>query len=317
MDIFDDYFTRDQLVASIARAQYVPGQLAPLFSTRNLASVSMAVEALPDNDVAESAEISRGAPGKVMTLEKRAVETFNTKSYAREGAVLADEVLGMRAVGTSGAAELLSQRRDETVAKLRKWADWQHEYLRMAVVNNATNAFGSAPSATAIAFGVADSAILSAIEEKIITAMEDALGGIAAGPLVAFCSRTFWRALLDSKTRQATYLNQSAASELRSIPLPGQPLEFGNVYWYRYRPSGSIGITEGQAKVIPTGVDGLFVQGFAPNDTADSVGMAEPGQPYYLQSKPLDWDKGWELKIQTHPAMVCTRPSAVLTIDLS
>lgn len=317
MDIFTDYFTREELVASLVNTQYVPRQLAPLFDTRGLTTTSMGVEKLSADTVSESDAIARGAPGKPVGLDKRTVETFSTESYAWDASVYADEVLGARAAGLSAIGEVVIDRRNRTMAKLRRHADFQHEYLRMQVLNDATNALGDAPDPTAIAFGVADSALLSSIEEKIISAMEDALGGLESGPLVAFCSRTFWRALLDSKTRQATYLNQSAASALREIPLPGQPLEFGNVYWYRYRPSGSIAITEGQAKVIPTGVDGLFLQAFAPDDTEESVGQGAQGQLYYPGAEPLPRNKGMQMWMQTHPKMICTRPEAVLTIDLS
>jgi hypothetical protein len=60
-----------------------------------------------------------------------------------------------------------------------------------------------------------------------------------------------------------------------------------------------------------------MVQAFAPDDTLSSVGMGETGQPYYLNAWPMDDDKGYRIKMQTHPVMVCTRPACVQTLKLA
>jgi hypothetical protein len=105
---------------------------------------------------------------------------------------------------------------------------------------------------------------------------------------------------------------------LRGIPL--EYIDYGNVRWWRYRASGNIAVTAGTGKVIPRGVPGLFVQAFAPDDTTDSVGRGAMGAPYYLNSRPIETAagvKGNQITLQSHPVMVCTRPTAVLTVDLS
>lgn len=321
MDIYRDYFTREQLLASIATAQYVPRMLGEmgLFRTIGLTSTTLAIEALPDNNVAESAAIARGAPPKPLNLEKRSVHTFTTSTYAWNGAVMADEVLSARVAGTSGAAEVIMDRVDGVTAMLRSQADFQHEYLRMACINSPTNAFGSAPAAAVVAFGSSDTvAVNNSIYTNIWKAMEDALGGIAFTGIDVLCSDTYWQAVIQSKTMRETYLNQAAASSLRGIPL--EYIDYGNVRWWRYRASGNIAVTSGTGKVIPRGVPGLFVQAFAPDDTVDSVGMGEMGSPYYLNSRPIETPagvKGYQITLQSHPVMVCTRPTAVLTVDLS
>lgn len=316
MDIFTDYFSREELIASLANVQFVPGMLgaAGLFETKALTGTAFGIEALPDNDVAESAEIPRGAPGKPLTLEKRAVHTFNTKTYAWDGAVLADEVLNVRGMGAA-AVDVITTRRDELVAKLRRQADWQHEYLRVTCLNSPSNAFGSAPAPAVVAFGANDSGLRTAIHNNIVLPLESALGGIPYAGLDAYCSDAYWVALIESKTIRETYLNQAAAAELRNAP--ADSFSYGGITWHRYRAGGNIAITSGQAKIVPRGVSGLFYQAFAPNDTVDSVGAGAMGQPYYLASDPLPRGKGWEMRLQTHPVMVCTRPTAIVTVDLS
>lgn len=321
MDIYRDYFTRENLLASLANAQYIPRMLGEmgLFRTLGLTSTTLSIEALPDNNVAESAAIARGGPPKALMLEKRGVEPFTTASYAWNGAVMADEVLSARAAGTSGAAEIIQTRIAEQTAMLRNQADFQHEYLRVACVNTPTNAFGSVGADQTIAFGVADTvAVHASIHQHITLRLEAALGGLSYTGVDVLCSDAFWQGLIQSKSIRETYLNTAAAAQLRGIPM--DRIDYGNVTWWRYRASGSIAITSGEAKAIPRGVPGLFVQAFAPNDTVDSVGAGAMGSPYYLNSEPIRTAagiKGYQMTLQTHPVMVCTRPQCVLTVSLS
>ena len=317
MDIYRDYFTREELLLSLQTAQFIPGMLGAdgLFETLGLTGTTFAAEALPSDDVSEATAQPRGAPARPLALEKRTVRTFTVASYSWQRAVLADEVLNMRGAGTTGIREVLQTRRDRATNKLRRQADFQHEYLRIACLNSPTNAFGSAPAAAVVAFGVADASIRTAIHTNIVLVLESALGGIPYTGLTAYCSDTYWVALIESKTIRETYLNQAAASELRNAP--SDQFDYGGITWKRYRAGGNIAITSGQAKIVPNGVPGLFVQAFAPNDTLDSVGEGQMGQPYFLDAFPLEDNKGIRLALSTHPVMVCTRPTAVVTVDLS
>lgn len=321
MDVYRDLFTRENLLASLVNAQYIPRMLGEmgLFRTLGLTSTTLLIEALPDNNVAESAAIARGGPPKPLMLEKRGVEPFTVGSYAWSGAVMADEVLSARAAGTTGAVEILQTRIAEQTAMLRNQADFQHEYLRMAVINSATNAFGTAGADQTIAFGVADTvAVHASIHQHITLRMEAALGGLPYSGVDVLCGDAFWQGLIQSKSIRETYLNTAAAAQLRGIPV--DRIDYGNVTWWRYRASGNIAISTGEAKAVPRGVPGLFVQAFAPNDTVDSVGAGAVGSPYYLNSRPIETPagiKGYQLTLQSHPVMVCTRPACVLTVSLS
>ena len=321
MDIYRDYFTRENLLLSLANGQFIPRMLGEtgLFKTLGLTSTVLAIEALPDNNVAESAAIARGAPPKPLVLEKRGVEPFTAASYAWSGAVMADEVLSARAAGTSGAAEIIQSRIADVTAMLRNQADFQHEYLRVLCLNTPTNAFGAVGADSTIAFAVADTqAVHASIHTAITLRMEAALGGLPYTGVDVYCSDAFWQGLIQSKSMRETYLNTAAASQLRGIPL--DRIDYGNCTWWRYRASGNIAITSGEAKAVPRGVPGLFVQAFAPNDTVDSVGAGAMGAPYYLNSRPIETAagiKGYEITLQSHPVMVCTRPTCVQIVSLS
>lgn len=154
MDFFTDFFTAHELIASVAKAPYIPGRLADLgiFSTRALAGTKLALEEQPLNDASLITSTPRGTPSKAQTLERRTVHTFETTHYRKDGSVIADEVLGIRSTGLSGAREVITARRDEVIARLRRDMDLTHEYLRMSCVNSPSNAFGSAPVASSDCF---------------------------------------------------------------------------------------------------------------------------------------------------------------------
>ncbi|MCP5197541.1 MAG: major capsid protein [Gammaproteobacteria bacterium] len=320
MDNYADFFVRDQLLVSLAKAQYIPRQLGAsgTFESIGLTGTHIAIEEVAENGVAESSAIPRGGVPHVVKLDKNSVKTFTTSSHAWTATVQADEVLNARATGTSGAAEILMNRIDRATAKLRRQADFQHEYLRVACLNSPSNVFGSAPAAAVIAFGSNDSGIRAAIHNHIVLPMEAALGGLDYTGIDAWCSNAYWAAFIESKTVRETYLGYAKAAEL--LNRPADDFEYGGVTWHRYRASGNIAIEAGTAKMVPRGVVGLFLQCFAPDDTTDSVGRGALGEPYYINSMPLITPagiKGYQLALQTHPLMLCTRPAAILTVDLS
>lgn len=320
MDNYLNFFTREELLVSLTRAQYIPGQLGDsgAFETLGLTGTTVAIEEIAENGVSEAAAIPRGGVPVTVTLDKNSVKTFTTNSYAWTATVKADEVLNARAAGTAGTAEVLMNRIDRATQKLRRLADFQLEYLRVACLNSPTNAFGNAPAAAVVAFGNADSAIRTAIHNNIVLPMESALGGLNYTGMDAWCSDTYWVALIESKTIRETYLNYAKAAEL--LNRPADSFEYGGITWRRYRAAGNIAIAAGTAKIIPRGVSGLMLQCFAPDDTMESVGRGALGSPYYLGSMPLETSagvKGYQLALQTHPLMICTRPTAILTVDLS
>ena len=318
MDLFSNYFTRETLAKTLVKAPFVPGRLgeAGLFTTRGLNTTTALIEELPSNAVtADSASIARGAPASTLTLEGRKIHPFTTSSYGWQSSVLADEVLNVRASG-SGAAEVISTRLAEIAAKLRRKADLQHEHLRMACLKAPTNTLGSAPASAVIAVQTDATKLREELFNKIQKPLESALGGIPYTGVRVFCSDGYWAKLLENKWIKDTYLNTSAAASLRQSGLVEEIAVSGTTF-ERYRGQGSLALAADTAIAVPEGVDELFLQCFAPDDTLDSVGIGSLGLPYYLRSEPIPGNKGWKLVLQTHPLMICTRPEAVLTIALA
>lgn len=313
MDIFRDYFTRENLLASIAKAPYIPGRLASVFESRALTSTVLALEEQPTNGATILAGVPRGTPSRIETLERRNVHTFTTTHYRADGSVYADEVLNARAVGANAAVEVIQMRRDELMMRLRRDIDLTHESLRVACLVTPTNAFGNVTASQQIALNTDATKTRKEIFEKITVPMETALDGIPFSGLHAYCSDTFWSKLIENAAVKATLLNYAMAQDLRNDPR--EMVSFGGVTWERYRGTGTVVIPTGTARIVPEGVPNMWIQAFAPADTLDTVGAGQMGTPYYPQAIASADNRRWYMEIQTNCVMVCTRPSAVLIIS--
>ena len=313
MDIYRDYFTREQLLGSIVKAAYTPGRCAELFETIPLTSTTLALEDVPKNGATILTAVPRGAPSRIESLERRNVFTFQTNHYRADGSVYADEVLNARSAGVAGMAEVIVQRRDALLARLRLDIDLTHESLRTACVVTPSNAFGNLVSTQQIALATDATKTRSEIFTKCIQPIEAGLDGTPnPGGILALCSDTFWAKFIENAAVKATLLNTSMAQALRNDPR--ETVFFGGVTWERYRGTGTVVIPTGEARVFPVGVPQMFVQAFAPADTLSSVGAGAMGSPYDVQAIASADNRRWYLEVQTNVVMVCTRPAAVLQI---
>lgn len=315
MDIFRDYFTRENLVRALEKAPYTPGRLGELglFETVPLTSTTAAVEEQTTDAGKVLTAIPRGGPRTSTGLEKRKVHTFTTQSFGDGGAVYADEVLAARGAGTTGMAEVVEDRRQRLVNKLRRHIDLTHESLRMqCLLSPGTTELGATPAAQSIALTVDATKTRAEIFTKIIKPIETALDGLPFTGIHVLCEDGFWVDLIENKAIKDTYLGWMAAAELRRDAR--EMFQFGGVTWERYRGTSAVTITANQAVAFPLGVPDTFWQFFAPNDTLESAGSGALGQPYYLGSKPITDSQGtkaMEISVATHPRMICGRPGCV------
>jgi hypothetical protein len=316
MDFFTDYFTAEQLLLSVRNAAYIPGQAAQFFQTESLDGTKFDFEELPAQNVSLLTESPRGVPKDMATLVRNKIHTFNTKHYRKDATVYADEVLNARAPGGFDRDRIV-RKRDEKVKILRDDIDATLEGLRIACINTPTNSLGTAPASASIAFSKTDDIDVRVhVFTKIVKPLETALAGLPYSGIHVLCQDTFWEGLLASKTIKETYMNQQAANMWRDSNTTDR-VYWANIMFERYRGGSSVDIASGKAKVIPLGVPNLFIQAFAPADTMDTIGAGQKGSPYFMQAYPIEGNRGMYMEMQTNPVMVCTRPTAILTLGLS
>lgn len=319
MDIYRDYFTREELTRVLAQTEYQPGLLGTigLFEPVPLTSTTFAIEEETKDGARILTAAARGAPREQTGLDKRKVHTFPvTFQYADQGNVMADEVLNARAAGVQGAKEVIENRRLRLVQRLRKNVDLTHESLRMAcLLSPGSTEFGSAGADKVIAVQTETTKLRQEIFNKITLPMEAALDGLTFGEPLVLCSNGYWADLIEAKSIRETYLNYQAAAELRGAVT--EEFVFGGVRWRRYRGTSAVNIPDDQAVAIPTNVEGTAWLAMAPNDTIESVGSGALGQPYYMGAKELkdsQGTKGYEVSIASHVRCVFGRPGAVFRL---
>ena len=305
--ILAQYLNPAAILASVARASLTPGQLAPFFDTEGIPGLTAYINDPADDTPKPTAAIARGGPRMPIAAVEDVVKTLITTTYGWEKALYADSSLGR--------PEVLQQRIDKITAWLRKQADVQHEYLRLQAVLAASNVMGSRPAAVVIALSTDATKVQKEIFDKVVVLMEAALGGLTYSGIHLFTDNGFWSAWLGNKERRDTLIQSPQSGELRADPRVIS--DFGGVVWERYRGKGATQLPTNTAFAIPMGVSGLFRQVFSPDDTLQSIGQGEIGEPYYPNAWLLEDDKGYRLTMQTHPAMICTRPDCILEIHLS
>ncbi len=328
MDIYRDYFNREELVRTLSQAPYTPGQLGQqgIFESVPLSSTVFAVEAEAKDAGRLLTAKPRGAPRQRQASDLRNVHTFAvTNQYGDEDSVMADEVLNARS-GIAGAKDVIESRRAAKMAKLRRTMDRTHEVLRMnCLLSPASSEFGSAGSGVIIAVQTDATKTRKEIFDKLVVPMNAALDGVPYSMPLVLCSDGYWSDLMGNKEFRETYVNWEQATSLRSaIGANGHqvtpPMRYGDALFQWYRGTSDCKIPDNEARAIPMGAQGLAWQVFAPNTTMESVGSGALGQPYYVGAKALTDSQGtigWEMSIQSHCRMVWGRPGAVIPITKS
>jgi hypothetical protein len=127
----------------------------------------------------------------------------------------------------------------------------------------------------------------------------------------AFCSDSFWDALISNPEVRASYLNQQEASQLRA-GVAYQTLNFGGIVFENYR--GSVGATkfvsDDKANFFPVGVPGLFRTVYAPADYIETVNTI--GLPRYARSGRWRTARASTSRLQSNPLSYCTRPGVLV-----
>jgi hypothetical protein len=314
-------FRMQTLTASIERAVYAPGRLQEvgLFTASGITTLDAAIEYR--NGVLSLVDVKpRGAPGKSILAEKRDIHSFRVPHIPVSGAVLADEVQGVRAFGSETQAEVLQTRINNELEIMRRDLDYTIESHRVSALKglmyNANGGttdlfteFGVTQATQAMALTTATTKVRVKITQAL-KKMEDALDGTRYSGARAFCGQLFWEELIDHPLVRDTYQNTQMAASLRANGL--QEFDFGGVTWERYRGTSTVKIEDDDAYLVPVGVPDLFITRFAPanyNETVNTV-----GRPYYVKAEPMKFGKGYELEGQSNPLNICTRPGAIVKL---
>lgn len=323
LDIFnDDAFSLTGLTASINAVPFKPGRLADLFEEAGLTSPSAFVESY-EGVLSLVPVVPRGAPANPLQKGARKALSFRVPHIPTSDALVADEILGVRAFGTENELQSVQAVVSQRLASMRSNLEFTLEAHRVACLKGQyIDAAGAAVSlfttfgVSQLVFAMALDNASTAVRTKcldILEAIEGALGGLSFDGVRVFCGKNFWRDLVEHKAIKETYLNTQMAASLRGDPR--MEFEFGGLIWERYRGAGSVSIGDDEAFAVPTGVSGLFITRFAPANYTETVNTL--GVPVYAKQEAMPMDKGINMEAQTNPLNLCTRPRGIVRLTRS
>lgn len=324
----DEAFGVDALLAVINEDHVLPGQIAAagLFEEQGVNGTVVQIEK-DGTTLALVKAAPRGAPGQAVTGDKRSQIPFNTVHLPQVFQILADEIQGIRAVGSLTELMQVQAYVARRVEKARRQLSLTHEFQRIGAIQGLVvdadgetvllDIFQRFDIARPEAFSLElddDDTDVSVKCIEILDRQEDALGSVTSTGAHAYCGKTLWADFISHPKVRDTYKNWEAAAGLRGDRR--QPFEFGGITWERYRGklSGQPFVADDSAFVVPTGVPELFISAFAPADYMETVNTE--GLPYYAKLEPMRFGKGVDGEAQSNPLHLCTRPLSVIELTV-
>jgi hypothetical protein len=332
LDVFDgDAFTVMSLTAAINRLPYTPTKIADLglFSSEGVPTTFVIVEGL-NGILSLVPAVPRGSPPQPKGIQKARAQPVAIPHLPQRGKIMADEVQNVRVFGTTDTTAGAVAKMTMLQAIMKRDLDYTIEYHRMgaikgqvlnadgSVIVDMYSTFGGSLPTEVFALSTSSTATL-ANSQNVIGLIETALGSISYDHIHAFCSPSFFAALMQDKTfieslKYAAY-QQGQGVLTKDNRYIG--VSWGGIFWEVYRGSiASVPFIEADAAyVFPVGVQDMFITRYGPADYMETVNTI--GLPYYTKQQVMDFNKGVNVESQSNCLNLNTRPEAVLKLTLS
>jgi hypothetical protein len=329
MEQFNDpQFGVMALTAALNHQPFVPGQIGRLglFVEDGINSVRIDVE--EENGVLDLIEPTpRGAPGVTVGDGTRRKVPFNLDHFEINDAVYADEVQGVRVLGSDDELETVQARIDAKQAVHARVLDNTLEHYRVGaikglvvsksgqVLHNLYDRFGIAvPAAVDLGIGEGEVDDLGELLDGVTHSVEDDLDR-DYDHLHVLTGRNFHKKLWGQKVVRETFLAIDQAEVLRRGVPP--VFEFGDMVFERYRTGRKATAANGnaayigddEARLFPVGVPDMYLTRFGPADYEETVNTI--GLPRYARQWAMPNGKGRHLDAQMNVINVCTIPAAL------
>lgn len=333
MDVFrqnaSGAFSMMTLTALLLDQPHVPlrlGQLG-LFQSNGVRTTKVSIER-QGNTLVLVQTTPRGAPAIQNTKDDRSLIDIPTARIAMEDSITADEVQGIRALGSESELRTLQDEVNARNLRMSQSIEATVEYHRIGAIKGIVlDADGGTLLNLFTTFGVSAQSEIDfdldnaspasgALRKKcseVIRKIEDELGGLPYSSIHAAVSSQFFDDLTAHPEYRANKLNYEEARDL-SGRIARRSIDFGGITFEEYR--GAIGnvkyVADDKAHIFPLGVPDLFITRFAPAEYWDTVNTT--GLPRYakLFFDPQDPNSKVTSRVSSQLLNICTRPRTLI-----
>lgn len=337
MDVFKaDPFSLIGMLAAIENVDHKPQFLGSLnlFSSEPQRTRTVQVES-QDGVLRLIRTTPIGAPPVTQTRDKRVMRNFNTVRIAKDDVLRADEIQDIRAYGSETE---LQQVQAEVARRLQKLHDdveltWEHHRLGAVqgivldadgdtLVNYFTEFGVVQPTEVDFAFGTLTAGqVRPKIESEIVRPLIRAAKGafVTGSRIQAVVGDSFWDAFINHAEVRTSFLNWTAAAELRQGTAFGS-FHFAGVDWTNYRGTDdgtTVAVATDEAKFFPVNAPGIFQVAWAPAEFLDVAN--QPGVPVrpLVLPDPSGRNAFVSIEVYSYPLYLCTRPLTLRRAKLS
>lgn len=272
----------------------------------------------------------RGANGNMITAPKGKQITFSPLYLPQMATVVPDEVQNITEWGTGNKLKAISDVLNEHLMTMAGNLHITEEMYRWgAIKGQVVNADGSVADDLFSAFEITEKEIFfdlvaAATVGNSITELQhhmaDNLLGETMTGILGFCSTSFFEALIKTDECKAVWADYTLKN-------PHLHEEFERVFLYKgvkfieCRDNGSYVqadgsvltrkfVADGDCRFVPAGTRELFINWYAPVARASAVNRT--AQHIYVSKEKLKHDGGWELKADSSPGFLATRPALLV-----
>lgn len=324
LDVFnEDAFSMTSLTDAMQTLPHAPSRLGQLglFSDKPVSTITVAIEE-KDGQLSLLPTKARGTAGSVVGRNRRRVRQFGVPHIPHEGALLADDLQGVRAFGQETQTEVFSTILNEELTQMKQNHEVTHEWHRMgalkgiildadgSTIYNLFDEFGVSETTVDFAFGTATTDVKARCL-AVIRAIRDALGADTFTGVHAVCGDTWFDALVAHPLVADAYERWREGEHFRTQQY-NTMFTFAGITFENYR--GKVGsqdfLAATQARFFPVGVPNLFKRYLSPADFIETVNTL--GRAFYAKQHRMKHDKGIELHTQSNPLHICRRPSVLI-----
>ncbi len=330
----EDAFTQASMIRSLDRRPYVPNQLDSIIGFEPVRATTDTVYVISRQRYTNLIRSTlRGAPIEMAEPEDKNARPLRIPRFAKGDKLYAHELANIMPLEDETEIDRAMAEVARKQEKLIADAEATMEFQRLGALKgrlldtngdtlvNFWTEFGiSEPSDIDLTL---DNANLTVGELRALIstnlvmpiARASGAGNDPRFAIRAVCGDNFWFKLTGHPAVEKTYLNYTAAAELRGEQL-WESFNFAGVTWFHYRGTDdgtTMAISTNKAHVFPVGVPGMWQHVMGPmNESLPLLG--QPGRRYYpfLERDKSDKQQWVQPEIYTYPLFVNARPDLVL-----